>query len=236
MRPFKDREFTKKKLKFYDRLIRDRRLKGMAACVAWRIVDRIDRKKDYSFPPLVKIAAELDCNEKTVRRAINALEKCGWFDIHRGRGVANPHKYWANWDNRTDLSTLGQKETKTGQLSPLKPDRPVQKNRTKVSNKPSKEPFKEPIGGDDLSLKGEIAPNGKDEPMTKVNASPEDLSPVGRPDCLHGKKGAKKEAEEVSSENLNSLMVEELQGAGFTEQQAWQAVIEQGRPDERVAS
>lgn len=52
MRPFKDREFTKKKLKFYDRLIRDRRLKGMAACVAWRIVDRIDRKKDYSFPPL----------------------------------------------------------------------------------------------------------------------------------------------------------------------------------------
>ena len=149
--------FTRKKLKFFDRLIRDRNLNGMDPCVAWRLLDRISVEGNHCYPSLETVAAELDCNEKTVRRSINALEENGWFDIKRGGGGRKKvHRYWPNYENRTELSTLGTEKTR--QDCPKKPDRTVPENRTKVSNESLKEPFKEPPGSRVPSPKGGAAP------------------------------------------------------------------------------
>ena len=74
--------FTRRKLKFFDRLIRDRNLSGMDPCVAWRLLDRISVESKSCYPSLEKVAAELDCNERTVRRSVDALEENGWFDVY----------------------------------------------------------------------------------------------------------------------------------------------------------
>ena len=86
---------TKKKAQLFTLITRDRKMPPFAACVAWNLLDRISSEFAWAWPKIETMAGELSCNEKTVRRAISALEKYGYFEVLRGghgRGFSNHYR------------------------------------------------------------------------------------------------------------------------------------------------
>lgn len=70
---------TTARLKFFDQIVRDSAVTGIAVKVAWRLVDRINSETGRCCPSQRLLASELSVDESTIRRAIALLIKLGWF-------------------------------------------------------------------------------------------------------------------------------------------------------------
>ena len=178
---------TRRKGKFTTRLTKDRRLRGLAFCVAWNILDRVGVNSPVAWPSEKTIANDLGCCEKSVSRAVNALIKCGWFkNERRGRGKGVSNRYLPLWDNRTDLSR-SRVENRTSKSK--EQDNTVPDNGTNQSHESSQEPYLESIGGSRVP-----SPRGED---ASLKASLGDISLVASTDCLQGEREGKARAQLV---------------------------------------
>lgn len=79
-----------RRAEFYDRLVADAALSRNALAVAWRLVNHINDETGECFPSVERLAAQLNIDEKTVRRRVEELIARGWFTkTARGRGGSN---------------------------------------------------------------------------------------------------------------------------------------------------
>jgi hypothetical protein len=102
-RTFMDaKEWTARKLEFWD-AISVSHLTSFQKIVCWRLLTRLNRTHGSAWPSHATLADELQCNVRSVKRAVKAIADDGWFLIpennggrwFEGRGRAND--YIPNW-------------------------------------------------------------------------------------------------------------------------------------------
>ncbi len=143
-----DKEFKRAKLRFFDALVRE--LTGNDVRVAWRILDRMNAQRPFSYPSIGLLARELGCDDRTVQRSVKRLVERGWFYCQVGGGCKSPNTYKPNLERVTAVSPLGVtpvspfKDGKgdisdqKGGISDRKGDISCQKRVTPLSPKPLK--------------------------------------------------------------------------------------------------
>jgi len=219
---------TRRKNRFFTRLTKDRRLRGLDFPVAWNILDRVGVNSPVAWPSEKTIANDLGCCEKSVSRSVNAIIKCGWFENERrGRGEGVPNRYRPLWDNRTDLS---RSRVENGTSKSREQDKPVSDNRTNLSHESSQEPYLESIGSSRVPppLKGGAAP---------LRASPGDTSLEAGSDGLHGLAATyiPRENDGFDAVSTHILALDGLKAAGFGDKEAWGFLLE-NYPTEAMAA
>jgi hypothetical protein len=74
-------EFTRRKLNWLDRAMHDARLKPSEKLVAWKISYHLNRTTLDCWPAQATMAADLNIDERTVRRAVPRLESLGYIRV-----------------------------------------------------------------------------------------------------------------------------------------------------------
>jgi len=97
-------DFNRQRLAAMDRLRRDGRLTPSARLVGLEIYARVNRTSIDAWPAESTIATDVHIDIKTVKRAISALEKYGYFEIVRKRGVSN--RYRPTFEGRTGAENV----------------------------------------------------------------------------------------------------------------------------------
>ena len=134
------------RLKFFDRIVRDPGITGMAIKVAWRLVDRINNETGLCCPSVGLLTRELGANEKTIRRSVALLIDRGWFSKRR-RGYRGT-QYFPNYEWRADMPAEEDETNWTN--APEKPDSFNRKIRTALpaehTNQHTSEPSEDQEG------------------------------------------------------------------------------------------
>ncbi len=155
---------TAYKLKTFDQLVRDKRLRGLPVCVAWRIIDRMNPDLT-SWPSHALIAREIDCSERSVKRAVAILCKLGWLNKVEGGGRGRSNRYALKTFTGTDLSPFsksGAEKAETVIRVSNNSDADCQETVIRVSPEPLKKPIYKSKGGHAASPpKGCVAPSKK---------------------------------------------------------------------------
>lgn len=97
--------YTKTRLEWCDRVIRDRRLSTGTFETGYLISGLVNRQKGYAYPGLKSLAATLGVSERTVRRQIEELVRYGYLTKKR-RGDGETNGYWLQHSDRTEMSDL----------------------------------------------------------------------------------------------------------------------------------
>lgn len=134
------------KYETFDRIVRDKRVRGLPVRVAWRIIDRMNANLT-SWPSHALLARELDCSERAVYRAVALLCRLGWLDKVEGGGRGRSNRYALITDTVTGGSPFTAPGAKTVTQMTKNGDTDGQKRMTPASPESLKEPIKESIEG-----------------------------------------------------------------------------------------
>ncbi len=88
------KHLTARKLAFFDALTVDASLSDVDCRVAARLLRYYNHNVGCAWPSPDRLAEEIHCSERTVRRSIKRLEAAGWFTIivgGKGRGQTNQY-------------------------------------------------------------------------------------------------------------------------------------------------
>jgi hypothetical protein len=156
------RNVTALKLKTFDRLVCDKRLTGLSIRVAWRIIDRMNHDL-ISWPSYARLAKELNCSERAVKRAVALLCKLGWLDKVEGGGRGRSNRYALKNDTVSYESPFTASGSETVTYMTINSDSDGQKTVAEVSPESFKEPIKESSGH------AASPPNGGGAPLKQEN-------------------------------------------------------------------
>lgn len=80
-------------------LATDSSLNGVAKAAGCVLLDHYNLETGLCFPSIELIAAESNCAERSVRRALSDLKKAGWIDWIRYGGRGHTNLYSINWQH-----------------------------------------------------------------------------------------------------------------------------------------
>ena len=138
------RNLTAVKLEFFDRLVRDPRLKGLDIRVAWRIVDRANSDLT-AWPSFKLLASELGISARSAMRSIERLCALDWIGKAKGGGRSKYNRYTLKIETMTTVSGFAVSREKSETVTGLSGncDNPSRKTVTRVSPESLKESIQE---------------------------------------------------------------------------------------------
>lgn len=169
------------RLGFIRSMARAPELSGAAVKVGVMLVDRYHQQRGYAYPSQAWLAAALRINDRTVRKAIEQLERGGWFLVEGEGGRNNACRYVPDWARAAaaDVPVEVENLAQTGQVSDADkpgPHGPRLGGRAQQKPGPSAHETRPVHVGNPAHSGQKPGPAGPTIPMNNPESNPENSS------------------------------------------------------------